>query len=125
MSGITIKQRRNMVEIEREAIKNLLDDQRKIRAAIKQCRLNIKMHREVLADERKYARIVREDNRRLRAQVRAQKQAERMHARIAKAEERLASLRLKANAPKQIRKNQRKASPVTVWTAEQVAALNS
>jgi len=125
MSGLTIKQRRNMVEIERDAIKNLLDDQRKIRAAIKQCRLNIKMHREVLADDRKYARIVREDNRRLRAQVRAQKQAERMHARIAKAEERLASLRLKANAPKQIRKNQRKASPVTVWTAEQVAALNS
>ena len=121
MSGLTIKQRRNMVEIERDAIKNLLDDQRKIRAALNQSRLNIKMHQEVLAEERKYARIVREDNRALRAR----KQAERMHARIAKAEERLASLRLKANAPKQIRKNQRKASPVTVWTAEQVAALNS
>ena len=34
MSGLTMKQRRNMIEIEREAIKHLLDDQRKIRAAI-------------------------------------------------------------------------------------------
>jgi len=99
MSGLTLKQRRNMIEIERDAIKHLLDDQRKIRAAIKQCRLNITMHREVLADERKFARIVKEDQRRLRSQVRAQKQAARMHARIeriAKMEAKLAALKAAA-----------------------------
>ena len=88
MSGLTLKQRRHMVEIEREAIKNLLDDQRKIRAAIKQCRLNIKMHQEILADERKFARIVKQDQRALRAQ----KRAAAMHARIAKMEARLMAL---------------------------------
>jgi hypothetical protein len=79
MSGLTIKQRRHMIEIEREAIKNLLDDQRKIRAAIKQCRLNIKMHREVLAEERKFKRIVMQDNRALRRA----KQIAKMEAKLA------------------------------------------
>lgn len=94
MSGLTLKQRRNMIEIERDAIKHLLDDQRKIRAAIKQCRLNIKMHREVLTEERKLKRIVMQDNRALRAR----KQAIAMHARIEKMEAKLAALKVKAAA---------------------------
>jgi hypothetical protein len=81
-----------MVEIERDAIKHLLDDQRKIRAAIKQCRLNIKMHQEVLADERKFARIVQQDQRALRAQKRAEKRA----AQIAKMEAKIAALKAAA-----------------------------
>jgi hypothetical protein len=45
--------------------------------------------------------------------------------RIAKAEARLAALRLKASAPKQIRKGNRAAGPVKVWSAEEIAALNA
>jgi hypothetical protein len=40
-------------------------------------------------------------------------------------EARVAEMRLKANAPKQIRKNYRKASDAVVYTAEQIAALNA
>lgn len=92
MSGLTLKQRRNMIEIEREAIKNLLDDQRKIRAAIKQCRLNITMHQEVLADERKYKRIVMMEQRTLRLAKRNEKRI----AQIAKMEAKLAALKAAA-----------------------------
>jgi hypothetical protein len=45
--------------------------------------------------------------------------------RIAKAEARLAALRLKASAPKQIRKGNRAASKGVVFSPEQVAALNA
>ena len=89
MSGLTLKQRRNMIEIERDAIKHLLDDQRKIRAAIKQCRLNITMHREVLADERKHVRAVREQKRIERMAARREKR----DAQIAKMEARLLALK--------------------------------
>jgi len=92
MSGLTLKQRRHMVEIEREAIKNLLDDQRKIRAAIKQCRLNITMHQEVLADERKYKRIVMMEQRTLRLA----KRNEKRFAKIAAMEAKLAALKAAA-----------------------------
>ena len=83
--GITLKQRREMIQIERDVIRNLRDDMFRIRRAMNQARLNIKMHREVLADERKFKR--------------AQKQAARMHARIeriAKMEARLAALKAAA-----------------------------
>ncbi len=46
-------------------------------------------------------------------------------AKIAAMEQRLADLRLRANAPKQIRKNYRKASDVKVWSPEEIAALNT
>ena len=92
--SITLKQRREMVRWERDVIRNLLDDQMRIRAAIKQSRLNIKMHQEVLVEERKLKRIVMEDNRALRAR----KQAIAMHARIEKMEAKLAALKVKAAA---------------------------
>lgn len=92
MSGLTLKQRRDMIEIERDVIKNLLDDQRKIRAAIKQARLNIKMHREVLADERKYKRIVMMEQRTLRLA----KRNEKRFAKIAAMEAKLAALKAAA-----------------------------
>lgn len=97
--GITLKQRREMIQVERDVIKGLREDLFRIRRALHQSRLNIKMHQEVLADERKFARIVKEDQRRLRSQVRAQKQAARMHARIeriAKMEAKLAALKAAA-----------------------------
>ena len=48
--GITLKQRREMIEIERDVIRNLRDDMFRIRRAMNQARLNIKMHREVLTE---------------------------------------------------------------------------
>ena len=111
--------RREMVQVERDVMKGLREDLRKIRAAMNQSRLNIKMHQEVLVEERKLKRIVMEDQRALRAQ----KQAERAAARIAKAEARLQMLRDKAVA--RAAKATRKASPVKVWSPEQVAALNA
>lgn len=92
MSGLTMKQRRNMIEIERDAIQNLIDDQRKIRAAIKQCRLNIKMHKEILADERKWAQIAKQEQRTLRLA----KQNEKRFAKIAALESKLAALKAAA-----------------------------
>ena len=92
--GLTIKQRREMISVERDVIKGLREDLFRIRRAMNQSRLNIKMHQEVLADERKFARLVKQDNRALRAR----KQAESMHARIAKMEAKLAALKIKAAA---------------------------
>jgi hypothetical protein len=76
--GITLKQRREMVQVERDVIKGLREDQQRIRRALNQARLNIKMHQEILADERKYARIAREDARALRRA----KQIAKMEARL-------------------------------------------
>jgi len=90
--GISLMQRRVMVQVERDVIKGLREDLRKIRAALNQSRLNIKMHQEILADERKFARLVKEEQRHLRAR----KQAETMHARIAKMEAKLAALKAAA-----------------------------
>ena len=92
--GITLKMRREMVQVERDVMKGLREDLRKIRAALNQSRLNIKMHQEVLAEERKLKRIVMEDQRALRAR----KQANAMHARIEKMEAKLAALKVKAAA---------------------------
>ena len=117
--GITLKQHREMVQVERDVIRNLVDDQQRIRGAIKQSRLNIKMHQEVLVEERKLKRIVMADQRELRALLAQDRQS----LRIAKAEARLQMLRDKAVA--RAAKATRKASPVTVWSPEQVAALNA
>jgi hypothetical protein len=83
--GFTLKQRREKIQLERDVIKSLQFDLKRIRAAIKQSRGFIKEHQIVLADERKFKR--------------AQKQAARMHARIeriAKMEARLAALKAAA-----------------------------
>ena len=92
MSGLTMKQRRNMIEIERDCIRNLREDQRKIRAAINQSRLNIKMHQEILDDERKFARLVKQEERTLRLA----KRNEKRFAKIAAMEAKLAALKAAA-----------------------------
>jgi hypothetical protein len=92
--GITLKMRREMVQVERDVMKGLREDLRKIRAAMNQSRLNIKMHQEVLVEERKLKRIVMEDQRALRARKRAENRA----ARIEKMEAKLAALKVKAAA---------------------------
>ena len=90
--GITLKQRREMIQVERDVMKGLREDLRRIRVAMNQSRLNIKMHQEVLADERRYARIVKQDQRALRAKQRAEKRA----AQIAKMEAKIAALKAAA-----------------------------
>lgn len=90
--GLTLKNRRAQISIERDVIKNLLDDQRKIRAAINQARLNIKMHQEVITDERKWTRIVKQEQRTLRLA----KRNEKRFAQIAKMEAKLAALKAAA-----------------------------
>ena len=90
--GITLKMRREMVQVERDVMKGLREDLRVIRAAMNQSRLNIKMHQEVLVDERKFARIVKQDQRTLRLAKRNEKRL----AKIAKMEARLAALKAAA-----------------------------
>ena len=77
--GLTMKMRREMVQVERDVIRNLLADQKRIRAAIKQSRLNIEMHQDVLRGERTMARIARENRR----AVRRQNQIAKMEAKLA------------------------------------------
>ena len=117
--GFTLKQRREMVQVERDVIRNLVDDQQRIRAAIKQSRLNIKMHQEVLVEERKLKRIVMADQRELRALLAQDRQS----LRIAKAEARLQMLRDKVAI--RAAKATRKASPVKVFSADEIAAMNA
>lgn len=123
--GLSIKDMRDNLAREREVVKNMLSDMKAMRVAIKNSRAMQKQLRAQLKEERTFRRIVKEDNRRLEREKRAAARAEKIAARIAKTEARLQALRDKANSPKQIRKNQRKASPVTVYTAEQIAAMNS
>ena len=92
--GLTIKQRREMISVERDVIKGLREDLFRIRRAMNQSRLNIKMHQEVLADERKFKRIVMMEQRTLRAA----KRNEKRFAQIAKMEAKLAALKIKAAA---------------------------
>lgn len=80
---------------------------------VKELRVNIKNLRLDVAAERAYQKSTRE-------MLRAQKRLER----IAKAEARLEAMRLKASAPKQIRKNYRKPSDGVVYSPEQIAELN-
>ena len=81
---------------------------------VKELRMKVANFRLDAAAERAYQKSTRQ-------MLRTQKRLEK----IAKVEARLAALRLKANAPKQIRKNYRKASDVTVYSPEQIAALNA
>ena len=80
---------------------------------VKELRMKVANFRLDAAAERAYQKSTRE-------MVRAQKRLEQ----IAKTEARLEALRLKAMAPKQVRKSQRKASAAVVYTPEQIAELN-
>lgn len=87
--GITLKMRREMVQVERDVIKGLREDQQRIRRALNQARLNIKMHQEILVSERKHVRAVREQKRIERMATRREKR----DAQIAKMEARLLALK--------------------------------
>ena len=122
--GLTIKEMKSNLVREREVVKVMLTNMKRIRASIKQSRQTQKELRTRLKEERLFNRVVKADNLRLEREQRAAKRADRVAARIAKTEARLAELRLKASAPKTIRKNQRKASDGVVYSPEQITELN-
>jgi hypothetical protein len=123
--GLTLNQMKANLARERQVVKDMIDAMKATRAAIKSSRAMQKALRAEIRSETQINRVVKEDHRRAVMEARAAKRAEKVAARIAKAEARLQALRDKANAPKQIRKNYRKASPVKVYTAEEIAAMNA
>jgi hypothetical protein len=123
--GLTVKEMKANLARERQVVKDMLRDMNRMRWAIKQSRQLQKTLRADIRSEAQINRVVKEDHRAAVKAAREAKRAQRVADRIAKAEARLAALRLKASAPKQIRKSQQKASPVKVWSAEEIAALNA
>jgi len=123
--GLTVKEMKANLVRERQVAKDMIEHIKTCREAIKSSRAMQSALRAEIRRETQINRVVKEDHRRAVKAARAAARAEKVAARIAKAEARLADLRLRANAPKQIRKNYRKASPVKVYTAEEIAALNS
>ena len=123
--GLTLNQMKANLARERQVVKDMIDAMKATRAAIKSSRAMQKALRAEIRRETQINRVVKEDHRRAVKEARAAKRAQRVADRIAKAEARLEALRLKASAPKNIRKNYRKASPVKVYTAEEIAALNA
>jgi hypothetical protein len=115
--GLTLNQMKANLARERQVVKDMIGAMKATREAIKASRAMQSALRAEIRRETQINRVVKEDG--------AAKRAQRVADRIAKAEARLAELRLKATAPKTIRKNQRKASPVKVWSAEEIAALNA
>ena len=123
--GFTLNEMKNTLVREREVVKNMLDDMKKMRRAIRDSRQLMKVLRTDIRREQQINRVVKEDQRRAEKEAREAKRAQRVADRIAKAEARLEALRLKATAPKQIRKNYRKASAGVVYSPEQIAAMNT
>ena len=123
--GFTLNQMKANLARERQVVKDMISAMKETRKAIKVSRQMQSALRAEIRREMQINRVVKEDHRRAVKEARAAKRAQRVADRIAKAEARLADLRMKASAPKNIRKNQRKASPVTVYTPEQIAAMNS
>jgi len=123
--GFTLNQMKANLARERQVVKDMISAMKETRKAIKVSRQMQSALRAEIRRETQINRVGKEDQRRAEKEARAAKRAEKVAARIAKAEARLQALRDKANAPKQIRKNYRKASPVKVWSAEEIAALNA
>jgi regulator of protease activity HflC (stomatin/prohibitin superfamily) len=123
--GLTVKEMKANLARERQVVKDMIGAMKATRSAIKASRAMQSALRAEIRREAQINRVVKEDHRAAVKAAREAKRAQRVADRIAKAEARLAALRLKASAPKQIRKSQQKASPVKVWSAEEIAALNA
>ena len=122
---LTLNEMKANLARERQVVKDMIEHIKTCREGIKSSRAMQSALRAEIRRETQINRVVKEDARAATKAAREAKRAERVAARIAKAEARLEALRLKASAPKTIRKNYRKASPVKVYTAEEIAALNS
>ena len=109
---VSVEDMRVMVTRERNLTKSMLADVKRMRFQIKASREAQKILRQSIKAEVAIARIVRADHRALR-----------MAARIAKTEKRLQELRDKAGL--KAAKAVRKAGPVKVFSADEIAALNA
>lgn len=123
MNAGSVNDMRATVAREREVVKNMLADMKRMRDAIAVSRLAQKALRERIKAEVAINRVVRADQRALVKANREAKRAERMAARIAKTEKRLADLREKAAV--KAAKAVRKPGPVKVFSAEEIAAINA
>ena len=123
--GLTVKEMKANLARERQVVKEMIEHIKTCREAIKSSRAMQSALRAEIRRETWINRVVKEEHRAAVKAAREAKRAQRVADRIAKAEARLAALRLKASAPKQIRKGQRAASKGVVFSPEQVAALNA
>jgi hypothetical protein len=123
--GLTVNEMKANLVRERQVAKDMIEHIKTCREAIKSSRAMQSALRAEIRRETQINRVVKADHRAAVKAAREAKRAQRVADRIAKAEARLAALRLKASAPKQIRKDQRAASKGVVFSPEQVAALNA
>ena len=123
--GLTLNQMKANLARERQVAKDMIEHIKTCREAIKSSRAMQSALRAEIRRETQINRVVKADHRAAVKAARAAARAEKVAARIAKAEARLADLRLRANAPKTIRKNYRKASNAVVYSADQIAAMNA
>lgn len=123
--GFTLNEMKANLARERQVVKDMISAMKETRKAIKVSRQMQSALRAEIRRETQINRVVKADHRAAVKAARAAARAEKVAARIAKAEARLADLRLRANAPKTIRKNYRKASNAVVYSADQIAAMNA
>ena len=131
-SDLSIKDMRVQLAAERVTVQGTLETIKSLRDGVKISRKRQKELREKIREEVKFNRFLKAEARRAKAEARQAAKAarilarnQRAHDRIAKLEARIQAMRDKANAPKQVRKNQRKASVAVVYTADQIAAMNA
>ena len=120
--GFTVNEMKSILVREREVVKNMLDDMKKMRHAIRESRQLMKGLRSDVRREQQINRAIKADAREIHAVYRDAKRAERVAARIAKAEGRLEALKQREFARAQ--KGTKKSTKGVVWSAQQVAAMN-
>jgi regulator of protease activity HflC (stomatin/prohibitin superfamily) len=123
--GLTVNEMKANLVRERQVAKDMIEHIKTCREAIKSSRAMQSALRAEIRRETQINRVVKADARAAAKAARILARNQRAHERIAKLEARIEAMRLKANSPKQVRKSQRAAGPVKVWSTEEIAALNA
>jgi phosphoribosylamine-glycine ligase len=123
--GLTVNEMKANLARERQVAKDMIEHIKTCREAIKSSRAMQSALRAEIRRETQINRVVKADQRAAAKAARILARNQRAHERIAKLEARIEAMRLKANSPKQVRKSQRAAGPVKVWSTEEIAALNA
>ena len=122
---LTLNEMKANLARERQGAKDMIEHIKTCREAIKSSRAMQSALRAEIRRETQINRVVKADQRAAAKAARILARNQRAHERIAKLEARIEAMRLKANSPKQVRKSQRAAGPVKVWSTEEIAALNA
>jgi phosphoribosylamine-glycine ligase len=122
---LTLNEMKANLARERQVAKDMIEHIKTCREAIKSSRAMQSALRAEIRRETQINRVVKADQRAAAKAARILARNQRAHERIAKLEARIEAMRLKANSPKQVRKSQRAAGPVKVWSTEEIAALNA